>query len=108
MLCLSEHFRRVYPSADFETSLSTDGDGGEGGEEENAGTQRAGETPGRREGETAGTERGQSAVLSSVFAVHVVLILIDVLLKKHFANLKMCAKICKRFHSCVNTYTKDV
>lgn len=56
-------------TAEFETSLSTGGDGGEGGEEEDAGTQRAGETPGRREGKTAGTETGRSAVLSSVFAV---------------------------------------
>lgn len=69
VLCLSEHFRCVYLSAEFEASLSTGGDGGEGREEEDAGTQRAGETPGRREGKTAGTETGQSAVLSSMFAV---------------------------------------
>lgn len=68
VICLSKHFS-VYPSAEFETSLSTDGDGGEGGEEEDAGTQRGGETPGWREGKTAGTETGQAAVLSTMFAV---------------------------------------
>lgn len=36
----------MYPSAEFETSLNTDGDGGEGGEEEDAGTERAGKTSG--------------------------------------------------------------
>lgn len=37
---------QMCPSAEFETSLNTDGDGGERGEEADAGTQRAGKTSG--------------------------------------------------------------
>lgn len=40
------------------------GDGGEGGEEEDAGAQRAGETAGGRERTTAGTETGHTFSLS--------------------------------------------
>lgn len=40
------YLHTLYPNAEFETSLNTDGDGGEGGEEEDAGTERAGKTSG--------------------------------------------------------------